>query len=217
MVKIDATASDFDKQDNRVLCCSLLQHMHHKKAVAARYQCNVWILGRHEAHLAVLSTGADTSVSVVADVDAVSFCWSWTSDSLSSPELLLSAAPHMLSLYDEMLWLTACMNCRHVYACGVVPLQTHLYALVIDDIGLLLCPPYCHSTTGASNVCLTVYDCTLKVHKKCEDVRVCKLDSRPERRMKALKNIICMRRVVADGRSLWTNCRFHNTLTFHVT
>ena len=80
---------------------------------------------------------------------------------------------------------------------GVVPLQTHLYALVIDDIGLLLCPPYCHSTTGASNVCLTVYGCTLKVRKKCEDVRVCKLDSRPERRMKALKNIICMRRVIA--------------------
>ena len=36
---------------------------------------------------------------------------------------------------------------------GVVPLQTRLYALVIDDTGLLLCPPYCHSTTGASNVC----------------------------------------------------------------
>jgi len=116
MVKIDATASDFDKQDNRVLCCSLLQHMHHKKAVAARYQCNVWILGRHEAHLAVLSTGADTSVSVVADVDAVSFCWSWTSDSSASPELLLSAAPHMTSVYDEMMWLTACRNCRRVYA-----------------------------------------------------------------------------------------------------
>ena len=88
---------------------------------------------------------------------------------------------------------------------GVVPLQTHLYALAIDDIGLVLCPPYCHSTTGASNVCLAVYGCTLKVRKKCEDVRVCNLDSRSERRMKALKNIIYTRRVVVDGQSLWTN------------
>jgi len=116
------------------------------------------------------------------------FCWSWTSDSSSSPELLLSASPHMSSAYDEMLWLTTCRNCRRVHV-GVLALQTRLYALVIDDIGLLLCPPYCHSTNGASNVCLAVYGCTLKVRKKCEDVRVCKLDSRPERRMKALRTL----------------------------
>jgi len=35
--------------------------------------------------------------------------------------------------------------------------------------------------------------------------------------MKALKNIICTRWVVADGQSLWTKCRFYNPMTFHET
>jgi len=42
------------------------------------------------------------SASMVIDVDAASICFSLTSDSSSTPEWLLSAAPLRSSVYDEM-------------------------------------------------------------------------------------------------------------------
>ena len=61
---------------------------------------------------------------------------------LISNELMLSAAPHMSSVYDEMLWLTACRNCRRVYAwvsyrCRHVFMRLSLTTLAFLDLTAL--------------------------------------------------------------------------------
>ena len=105
-------------------------------------------------------------VSVTDDVDGMSLCCTSprsTSDAASSSELLSSAASHMSSVYDEMLYVADSLHkLQTCVAVGIVPLETRLIAFIIHDIGLLLCAPYCHAKTGAANVGLAVQGCTLK-------------------------------------------------------